>query len=438
MQEEPKTIITALEFANVKRIRAVELTPAPTGLTVIGGRNAQGKTSCLDAIAFALGGERRRPTSLKNEDGISDPYLRVELTGGILVERKGKNSSLTVTDSTGVRQGQKLLDAFLSEFALDLPKFLALGEEQKALVLLQNAGLDLKLEDLATTERALYDKRRTVGQIATQKAAAAKALPEFGDAPDEEESTRELLDEITALAERNADRQRRRMEHTDTARRVQFAKDAADEAHRKVLEAQRALEAAQHAHHDAIRRSTDLEQQFNALPEIEADESDELLVARLKAAEDTNAKVRANLLKRQAQDEAADFQEQYAHLDLELSNIRDERRKLLAEINLPLPGLEIAWTDKGRPVLAYNNRRWDSMATSEQLKVGTAIAAAQNDRCGFVLLDRLEALDLGELKAFGDWLAERGLQAICTRVSTGGECSIIIEDGCVAAEGGVA
>ena len=52
--------ITALEAENVKRIKAVALTPSPTGLTIVGGNNNQGKTSVLDALAWALGGDRFR------------------------------------------------------------------------------------------------------------------------------------------------------------------------------------------------------------------------------------------------------------------------------------------------------------------------------------------------------------------------------------------
>ena len=54
-----------------------------------------------------------------------------------------------------------------------------------------------------------------------------------------------------------------------------------------------------------------------------------------------------------------------------------------------------------------------------------------NPECGFVLLDKLEQMDLITLQEFGQWLEQEGLQAIATRVSTGGECSIIIEDGYV-------
>lgn len=48
--------INKLEIENVKRVKAVKIEPTSNGLTIIGGRNNQGKTSVLDAIAWALGG----------------------------------------------------------------------------------------------------------------------------------------------------------------------------------------------------------------------------------------------------------------------------------------------------------------------------------------------------------------------------------------------
>ena len=61
--------INTLELENVKRVQALTLVPAETGLTVIGGKNNQGKTSVLDAIAWALGGERYRPSNPVREEG---------------------------------------------------------------------------------------------------------------------------------------------------------------------------------------------------------------------------------------------------------------------------------------------------------------------------------------------------------------------------------
>ena len=73
-------------------------------------------------------------------------------------------------------------------------------------------------------------------------------------------------------------------------------------------------------------------------------------------------------------------------------------------------------------------------AGSEQLRVATAIVRCLKPQCGFVLLDKLVQMDLGTLREFGAWLESEGLQAIATRVSTGDECSIIIEDGYVQGE----
>ena len=44
-------------------------------------------------------------------------------------------------------------------------------------------------------------------------------------------------------------------------------------------------------------------------------------------------------------------------------------------------------------------------------------------------MDKLEQMDIDTLKDFGTWLEKEGLQVIATRVSTGDECSVIIEDG---------
>ena len=116
---------------------------------------------------------------------------------------------------------------------------------------------------------------------------------------------------------------------------------------------------------------------------------------------------------------------------MEIENTRSRRRSLLDGAGLPLPGLSV---EDG--ALTYEGKRWSDISGADQLRIATAIVRRLKPACGFVLLDKLEQMDLDTLQEFGAWLEAEGLQAIATRVSTGGECSIILEDGQAAGASG--
>ena len=82
--------INRLEIENVKRIKAVKIEPSATGLTIVGGNNNQGKTSVLDAIAWALGGNKYKPSQAQREGSQVPPTLKIVMSNGLIVERKGK------------------------------------------------------------------------------------------------------------------------------------------------------------------------------------------------------------------------------------------------------------------------------------------------------------------------------------------------------------
>ena len=154
------------------------------------------------------------------------------------------------------------------------------------------------------------------------------------------------------------------------------------------------------------------------------DESTEELQKNIADIDEINRKVRANSDKEKAEMDAAEYKEKYEELTVKIDNIREQRTALLDQAPLPLPGLSV---QEGE--LIYNGQKWDNMSGSDQLKVSTAIVRKLKPECGFVLLDKLEQMDMATLQEFGVWLEQEGLQAIATRVSVGDECEIIIEDG---------
>lgn len=407
--------ITSLEAENVKRIRAVKVAPTAAGLTIIGGDNNQGKTSVLDALAWALGGDRFRPSQAAREGSASPPHLKVTLSNGITVERKGKNSALTVTDPSGNKAGQQLLNAFIEQLALDLPRFMQMSDREKADTLLQIIGVGDQLVVLEHKEQELYNQRHAIGQIADQKAKYAKEQAFWPDAPKDLISASDLIAQQQDILARNGENQRKRAMVEIIARQVETLQA-------KVSDLAAQLSAAQE---ELAAKSADLETARKSAEQLH-DESTEELERSIRDIETINAKVRDNLNREKAEEDARGYREQYDALTAELEKTRQAKRDLLDGAHLPLPGLGV---EDG--ALTYQGQRWDNMSGSDQLRVATAIVRCLKPQCGFVLLDKLEQMDLTTLREFGAWLESEGLQAIATRVSTGGECSIIIEDGYV-------
>lgn len=410
--------INKLEIENVKRVKAVKIEPTASGLTIVGGKNSQGKTSVLDAIAWGLGGNKYRPSQPAREGSAVPPYLHIVLSNGLIVERKGKNSDLKVIDPNGQKGGQQLLDSFVEELAIDLPKFMNATNKEKASILLRIIGVGDRLHELERQEQELYNRRHAIGQIADQKAKFAKEQPYYPDAPKEPISASELIRQQQEILARNGENQRKRQ------RLTQIQADFSNQG--REVERLRVLLDEAIAKYDQL--AIDLQIAEKAAVDL-VDESTAELEANIRQIDEINRKVRTNLDKDKAETDANDYRVQYDALTAEIMAIRQQKTDLLTNANLPLPGLSV---EDGE--LIYNGQRWDNMSGAEQLRVSTAIVRRLKPDCGFILLDKLEQMDLDTLREFGAWLEQEGLQAIATRVSTGDECSIIIEDGYVSGQ----
>lgn len=407
--------INKLEIENVKRVKAVKMEPSKNGLTIVGGKNNQGKTSILDAIAWALGGERYKPSVVKRSGSVTDPTLKVVLSNGLIVERKGKNGSLKVTDPNGNKGGQQLLNEFVEELALNLPKFMQATGKEKANTLLQIIGVGDQLQALEQQEKAAYNERLLVGRDADRKKKFADEQPYYPEAPKELVSASELIRQQQEILVRNGENAQKRNKVQQYEYQVSTLTDEVARIRQQLQMKEQQLNEA----------TTNLSiAKTDAMTLI--DESTEELEQNIANIEAINIKVRANLDKEKAEEDAKEYQRKYDEYTIQIDQIRQQKMNLLNNASLPLPELSVQDGE-----ITYKGQMWDNMSGSEQLKVATAIVRKLNPKCGFVLLDKLEQMDTETLNDFGSWLESQGLQAIATRVSTGEECSIVIEDGYV-------
>ena len=286
---------------------------------------------------------------------------------------------------------------------------------RQANILLQIIGVGERLFELEQQENEIYNKRRTIGQIADQKKKFADEQTYFADAPKELVSASELIQQQQAILAINGENQRKR-QNVRILEQNHFS---------KLKEVERLTDLLQAAQEQLEKITADLEiANTDALTLF--DQSTEKLEQSITQVDEINRKVRANFDKDKAEQDAAEYRNQYDAMSAEIDDIRKEKSELLNNADLPLSGLSVADGE-----LIYNGQRWDNMSGSDQLKVSTAIVRKLKPSCGFILLDKLEQMDMVTLNEFGKWLEEEGLQAIATRVSTGDECSIIIHDGYV-------
>ena len=299
----------------------------------------------------------------------------------------------------------------MEQLALDLPKFMEASSREKAQTLLQIIGVGPKLTELERQEKELYNERTYIGRTADQKEKYAKEQPYYPDVPSVPVSASELIRQQQEILAQNGENQRKRERRHQLEQEYQSVTEQIQALLTKQGQLEADLKIAKETSEGLTDRSTaELEENISNIEEI-------------------NRKVRANLDKDKAEEDAKGYREQYKRLTAQIEEIRSQKTDLLKEANLPLPGLGV---EDGE--LVYHGQKWDNMSGSEQLKVSTAIVRRLNPECGFVLLDKLEQMDLDTLHEFGQWLEQEGLQAIATRVSTGGECSLIIEDGYVAGQ----
>ena len=405
--------ILALEIERFKRLNLITMAPTAEGLTVIGGKNGQGKTSVLDAIVYALGGGQFKPTETKKRGAEKSPNIRLVLSNGLLVERKGKNSSLKVTDPEGLKGGQSVLDKFVEELALNLPKFMAASAKEKARTLLRIIGAGEQLDEFNSLEETVFEERRIVGRELEQATNSLRGMSRYEDAPAELVSVSDLISKID-----EADKLRR--EREDLLRQAGEAVSRTRERGDIIKGLREQIQAEEASIKRLEIKVNECQDAAAAIEPVDVDD----LREQVSSAEETNEEVRANQRSDEQAEAAAAIGKRHAKLEKRLLGVRLDRRKLLLDAKMPLEGLSV---EDGE--LVYEGSKWDCMGGADQLKVAASIVKSLNPDCGFVLIDKLEQMDIETMKAFGEWAAGEGLQIIATRVSTGDECSIVIEDG---------
>jgi len=414
-------VILDCSLKNAGRVRAVYLEPKPSGLTVVGGRNRQGKTTCLDMIAWLVGGDKYRPPDPNHRGGDGPAELDMHTSNGLHIQRRGKNGSLYVKDETTGKDGnQTLLDKLLTPFALDLPSFRRAKSKEKCDILLRTLGVDVELTACQKAIDEAYEARKLVNRDAHQKEGALAQARKPDELPmDEPINVDELVASLQKANDKNAARQKLARDQDLLIESIDRDNEEIERLIRRVEELRLGIEA---------KKAT-----LAKLPEPGEPVDTSRLQADIAKANELNAQFAKVTQQRRDYErvarEAADARRSSQAADAAVEVARKAKMELLASVQMPDP--DIGVSDEGE--LTYKGDPWDALAGSDELIVSCKIVSKLNPECRFALVDELEKLDLESLAEFDKWADAEGLQVIGTRVSVGDECSLVIENGEVAA-----
>lgn len=395
--------IVSLEAENYKRLRAVEITP-DGDLMVVGGRNAQGKSSVLDAIWAALGGREGNKAAKPIRDGEESARVRLDL-GDMIVTRtwRGENSTVKVESTEGAvfKSPQALLDGLVGKLSFDPLAFTRLGPREQREALLSLVDLDVDLDALDRERAEVFATRTEIGR----RGKSIGDVPAIDDAlPKEEQSASEILGRIR--------------EANEQQRAVVEAEQAVDDAGERLTRLRAELAAAETAYDEADKRAAAL-----TLPEVDV----ETLERELGDLETTNAAIRANNSAKALLRQKTELGAEYESLTRRIESLDGQKEAALAGASFPVEGL--GFDESG---VTFQGVPFTQASSAEQIRVSLAMAIAANPKLRVVRIMDGSLLDDENLKMIAAVAAEHDMQVWIERVGADG-VGVIIEDGEVAA-----
>lgn len=409
--------IVRLQAQNVKRLRAVDITPQPGApLVIVAGNNGEGKTCVLDAIMWALGGADAIPRD-PIRHGQTKAVAEIDLgdfTARRTISVKGQTLEVRRKNGVKIDRPQTILNDLLGRLTFDPLEFSRMGAAERLATLVSLVDLPINLNDIATKRKAAFDRRTTVNQRKRDLTGELRELPE----PDTSLPT-ESLNVGVLISEKN-----RRQTIVDSNRRIE------DDLERGVAKAGELRE-----HIDALRRELDESEKRlavadtwiagrrQAVSQLEAPNMEEIdrqiadahhLNMTIQRAADYNVKVI----------KLREVAGQYDELSAEIERLDTVKENALAAAAFPVTGLSFAEGD-----VSFKGILWDQLSSAEQLRVSLAMAMAMNPKLRVVRITDGSLLDETSMGMVREMAQEKNYQIWIECVGTRTDATVIIEDG---------
>lgn len=409
--------IIKLAAENIKRIKAIEITPN-SNLIVIGGRNAQGKSSVLDSIEYALAGVTSFPEK-PIRIGENKARIVCELDDLIVTRKFSENTdSLVITNKKGLRfpSPQAVLDKLVGKLGFDPLDFIRMNTKDQQSTLRKLVGLDFAETD--ANRQTLYDERTIINREIKRLENKVDSMTEYPDTPDSEISISELMIELKQREALNRENKTKRDYAANVHTQVEAQKVVVSRLEVELKQAQSRLE-------NLCRVENESQLIISALEDVDEEE----VKKEILNAETTNRKVQSNKGRASTMNELEEKKLTTVGLTKQIEEIEELKKTALAGAQFPIEGISFEENS-----VSYLGIPLNQCSLSEQLKVSVAIGIAMNPRIKVILIRDGSLLDRENLRSIAEMAKEMDTQIWIERVGEDEEVSVIIEDGMIKCE----
>ena len=404
---------TELHVENVKRIKAVDITPKED-LVILEGKNRQGKSSVLDGIAMLLGGQKLVP-----EDAVRKGEEKAVVTakvGDFVITREWKNpfqSTLKVRPADGaqVSSPQAFLEEKLSHVALEVLDFLAMNDEDRIRLFRKITGLELG--DLDERYQAAYNDRRDYNRDLDQAKKARADLGELPAAPEKARSMAEIRKEYAEKEKENNNKAHVKYTIDVGGEAMERHMEAIKEYEKKLVEERRALEALEKEIKNKLEVWANMPEHNLQDLKLEMDHAEGLLknAGMIQRAMELDGRINEAVNKAAAQND-------------KMQRLKDEKELKIKAAVMPIAGLEFDGEE-----IKYKGIHIDQTSQAEKIMIGLAIGIKEKPEIRILMVRNGSLLDKESMDTIKKVAKDNDFQVWIERVADGKGNELFIEDG---------
>lgn len=422
--------ILSLQAENVKRLKAVEIRPNGN-LVEITGRNGQGKTSCLDAIWWALAGTKHIQSEPIRK-GADEARIRLDL-GEIKItrsfRRKGDEqpSTLVVESAEGARfpSPQNMLDALVGALSFDPLAFTRLDGKGKFDALRKFVpGVDF--DQIAAEQKSDFQARTDVNRRAKEARAAAESIQIPADTPETSIDETALVQALENAGEENRLLEQRKARREQVARDIAQSQADAKKYREEIRQLQHQIEILESDATLADQEAVELQKKLDDAGPLPCAVETTSIRQQIESARRTNALVAKRAERAAYQAKAKKLEEDSEAITARMRAREEAKQKAVASAKMPIPGLEF-----GEGEVLLNGVPFEQGSDAEQLRASIAIAMAMNPKLRVIRVRDGSLMDSDSKEILSAMAAEADCQVWIETVGGSGPAAIVIEDGMV-------